>query len=155
MICLLSLFYTIEYAHHISFTFPFYIVFKTQCVQGWMGKTDQFPMMLHCLCVWVADRGEAKGWLRSRNLSENPDAERQRGWKWMYVYVLPGHAWCTLMAHTCAHWAAERDSICSGTSRLCMCQHECVCLFYFPCCLMCGWLIAFRVLTESGAWLSI
>lgn len=28
------------------------------------------------------------------------------------------------------------------------------CLFYFPCCLTCGWLIAFTALTLPGAWLS-
>lgn len=35
-----------------------------------------------------------------------------------------------------------------------VCAGASACLFYFPCCLTCGWLIAFRVLTGPGAWLS-
>lgn len=100
-------------------------------MQYWIWKWD-FPwwssvfLLNACFFAWVVDCGEAKGWLRNRNLFVTPEPDTERGWKWVYVYDLPGRAWCMLMANTCAHWAAVHASVCSGTSLLCMCQLKCV-----------------------------
>lgn len=122
-----------------------------------VGNEARFPMMLQCFCLSAC-------FLRGRLTAEKPKVDwgagihlwilkRREDESEMYVYVLPGHAWCMLMAHACVHRASVHDSVCPATSLLCMCQRR-VCLFYFPCCLTCGWLIAFRVLTGPGVWLS-
>lgn len=118
----------------------------------WGEISHDAPMfLLECVFfAWAVDRGEAKGWLRSRNPSVNPEAER--GWKWNVCLCPP----------------RSRLMYVNGT-RLCS-PGRCACLrvlghlfvvhvpapsvFYFPCCLTCGWLIAFRVPTGPGAWLS-
>lgn len=63
--------------------------------------------------------GLACGWLqRSQRLTEGQESicESCRGDESeMYVYVLPGHAWCMLMEHAYIHLATVLASICSGT----------------------------------------
>ncbi len=119
-----------------------------------VGNEERFPMMRQCF--WL-NACFLRGWLTAEKPKVDWGAgiylwKTERGWKWVCVYVLPGHAWCMLMANACVHWAAVHASVCSGTSLLC--ASASVCLFYFPCCLTCGWLIAFRVRTGPGAWLS-
>lgn len=117
---------------------------------------ERFPTILWCF--WLS-ACFLRGWLTA----EKPEVDwgagihlwilnRREDESEMYVYVLPGHAWCPLMAHACVHQAALHASVRLETSLLCMCR--CKCLFYFPRCVTCGWLIAFSVLTGPGAWLS-
>lgn len=115
-------------------------------------RSDVFAWM-HVF-VWVVDCGEAKGWLRSRNLSVNPEAETHG--ERMKVCLCPPRS--RLMHVNDTRLCSLSRCACLRNAQAPLCcacvPAQSVCLFYFPCCLTCGWLIAFRVLTGPGAWLS-
>lgn len=108
--------------------------------------------LIECMFfAWVVDRGEARGWLRSRNPSVNPELER--GWKWNVCLCPP---WSRLMSVNSARLRSLSPSTRLHAPGDLFVVHvpAQVCLFYFPRCVTCGWLIAFSVLTGPGAWLS-
>lgn len=87
---------------------------------------------------------------------ESWTSERMKGpWRWVCVCAhRGGHAWFMLMGMLSRRYMPP----CApppppGSRGAGMCRRL-TCLFYFPRCLTCGWLIAFTALTQPGAWLS-